>query len=187
MRSINIQQIDITYAPNVEIWWGNAEREYAAKVAPNSNTVKPAKSASDIGAAQGAQDGDDYRAIMDTPEAKKYQRDKLEAMIRDRLNTFVVPDYKGTRPVRLEVLVKNFVIPSPLQRLAIGATPPLLNAETVLRDAATGKELAKLDKVSTGTAFGGIIGVAVDQAGDDLEDRALDDYVKNVRAWLAGE
>ncbi len=26
-----------------------------------------------------------------------------------------------------------------------------------------------------------------EQAGADLEDRALDDYVKNVRAWLAGE
>jgi hypothetical protein len=186
MQTINIQQIDIKYVPNAEIWWGNAEREYAAKVAPHSNTVKPAKSASDISAAQGAQDGDDYRAIMDTPEAKKYQRDKLEAMIRDRLNTFVVPNYKGTRPVRLEVEVHGFTIPSPLQRVALGGAP-MLAAITVLRDTATGKELAKLDKMSVGTAFNGIIGVAIDQAGDDLEDRVLDNYVKNVSSWLSGK
>ena len=186
MQTINIQQIDIKYVPNAEIWWGNAEREYAAKVAPHSNTVKPAKSASDISAAQGAQDGDDYRAIMDTPEAKKYQRDKLEAMIRDRLNTFVVPNYKGTRPVRLEVEVHGFTIPSPLQRVALGGAP-MLAAITVLRDTATGKELAKLDKMSVGTAFNGIIGVAIDQAGDDLEDRVLDNYVENVSSWLSGK
>jgi hypothetical protein len=186
MQTINIQGIDISYAPNAEIWWGNAEREYAAKVAPRSNTVKPAKSASDLSTAQGAQDGDDYRAIMDTPEAKKYQREKLEAMIRDRLNTFVVPDYKGARPVRIEVVVHGFTIPSPLQRVALGGAP-MLAAITVLRDAATGKELAKLDKMSAGTAFHGILGVAVDQLADDLEDRVLDNYVTNVRDWLSGK
>jgi hypothetical protein len=32
----------------------------------------------------------------------------------------------------------------------------------------------------------GILGVARDQAGNDLEDRVIDNDVANVRDWLAG-
>jgi hypothetical protein len=185
MQTINIQAIDIKYKPDAEIWWGNAEREYAAKVAPVTATAKPGKSATDIKTVPGDKESDAYRELMDTPEAKQYLRDKLSGMIKDRLNTFVVPQYKGTRPVRLEVEVHGFHIPSPLQRIALGGSP-MLGTVTVLKDAATGKELAKLDKMNAGVAFGGVLGVAIDQAGDDLEDRVLDQYVTNVRSWLAG-
>ncbi len=185
LETINIQSVDIKYRPDTHIWWGNAEREYAAKVAPAGMPAKPSKSATEINTVPGDKDGDAYRELMDTPEAKAYLRDKLAGLIKDRLTHFVLPSYQGTRPVRLEVEIRSFVIPSPLQRIALGGTPRL-TAVTVLRDSATGQELGRHERVAVGYAGNGIVGVAVDQAGDDLEDRVLDKYVSNVREWLAG-
>jgi hypothetical protein len=97
----------------------------------------------------------------------------------------VLPKYSGgTRPVRLEIEIKLFRIPSPLQRIVLGGSPGFV-AVTVLRDAATGKELARDERPAVSYAGNGIIGVAVDQAFDDLEDRVLDQYVANVRSWLS--
>src|SRR5262249_36629349 len=117
--------------------------------------------------------------------AKAYLRDKLAAMLKDRVVHFVSPKFKGARPVRIEIEVHSFVIPSPLQRIALGGTPALF-AITYLKDAATGAELAKLDRGAAGMAFNGVIGVLVDQAGDDLEDRVLDNYVEHLLTWLEG-
>jgi hypothetical protein len=184
LETINIQAIDIKYKPDANIWWGNAEREYAAKAAPASASTKPGKSATNIKTVPGDDEGDAYRELMDTPEAKAYLRDKLAAMIKDRLNQKVLPKYRGgSRPVRLEIEVHSFFIPSPLQRAALGGSPTLA-AVTVLRDATTGRELAKLDRMAAGYAGNGILGVVVDQAFDDLEDRVLDNYVTNVLNWL---
>jgi hypothetical protein len=185
MQTINIQAIDIKFAPGASMWWGNAEREYAAKVAPASATAKPGKSATDVNTVPGDEEGDAYRELMSTPEARAYVRDKLAGMIKDRIDRNVLPKYSGgTRPVRLEIEIKLFRIPSPLQRIALGGAPSFA-AITVLRDAATGKELARDERPAVAYAGNGIIGVAVDQAFADLEDRVLDQYVSNVSSWLA--
>lgn len=180
LNTLDIQSVDIRFKPDAHFWWGNAEREYAAKVGVPPPDPKT-NASSDL---PGDRDGDDYRELMDSPEAKKYLREKLTRSIHDRLGYFV-HKYQGTRPVRLEVEVKSFVIPSPLQRLTLGGAP-MLAADTILRDVATGEELGKLDRVTIGQAGGGIGGVIVDQMGDDLEDRVLDKYYSNVRSWLAG-
>ena len=83
----------------------------------------------------------------------------------------------------MEVEVRGFVIPSPLQRVAFGGNP-LLETTTQLRDVTTGEVIGKLDRLAAATAGNGLLGVAIDQAGDDLEDRVLDAYVSNVRTWL---
>jgi hypothetical protein len=184
LETINIQSVDIKFAPGASIWWGTAEREYAAQVAPAAAAATPGKPATNIKTVPGDDDGDAYRKLMETPEAKQYLRDKLAGMIRGRLNTSVLPQYRGTRPVRLEVEVHRFRIPSPLQRIALGGAPSF-TAITVLRDAATGKELAKDERGAVAFAGNGIIGVAVDQAFSDLKDRVLDQYVSNVRSWLS--
>jgi hypothetical protein len=181
IEALNIASVDIRFAPDAHIWWGTAEREYAAKVGAAPPEPKKTHNA----ALPGDRDGDAYRELMDSPAAKKYLQDRLSRMIHDRLDYFV-HKYEGSRPVRLEVEVKSFVIPSPLQRLTLGGAP-LLATEVILRDVATGQELGKLDRVAVGQAGGGIAGVVIDQVGDDLEDRVLDKYYSNVRSWLAGE
>lgn len=181
IQSLHIESIDISYKPDAHIWWGNAEREYAAKVGAPAAAEPKSKNET----LPGNREGDAYREVMDTPEAKRYLRDKLAGLLKDRMGYFL-HKYQGTRTVRLEVEVHSFVIPSPLQRIALGGTP-MLAAVTVLRDSATGEVLGKLDRMAAGYAGNGILGVALDQAGNDLEDRVLDNYVANVRDWLSGD
>ena len=40
IATIHIQSVDIRYVPQASIWWGNAEREYAAKVGAPSQDKK---------------------------------------------------------------------------------------------------------------------------------------------------
>lgn len=183
VQTIDIQSVEISFRPDANIWWGKAEREYAAMKGAPARSAPP-QNASPIttGSLPGDREGDDYREMMDTPEAKQYQRDKLAGLIKDRLGYFV-QKYQGSRPVRMEVEVRGFVIPSPLQRVALGGTP-LLETTTLLRDANTGEVIGKLDRLAGASAGNGLLGVAVDQVGDDLEDRVLDAYVSNVRTWL---
>jgi hypothetical protein len=189
IATLNIASVDIRFAPNAHIWWGKAEREYAAQpgVQPASGAPQnPPGPTIETASLPGDRDGDDYREVMDTPEAKQYLRDKLAGMIRSRLQQTVLPNFRGTRNVRLEIVVHSFRIPSPLQRVALGGHPTL-GAITTLRDATTGEELGKLDRAAASYAGNGVIGVLVDQAFSDLEDRVLEQYVSNVRSWLDGE
>ncbi len=179
MEQIFIESVDVRYAPNASIWWGSAEREYAAKVTAEGKAPKKAASTN----LPGENSTDDYREIMSTPEAQAYLRDKLAGLIKQRFSRDISPHFRGTRAMRVEVEVHSFTIPSPLQRVALGGTP-MLFAVTTLKDGATGKEVAKLDKGAAGSAFGGVIGVAIDQALPDLEDRVLDSYAQNVSEWL---
>lgn len=186
IATLNIASVDIRFAPDAHIWWGNAEREYAAQpgVQPASGAPKvPRKETVETASLPGDHDGDDYREVMDTAEAKQYLRDKLAGMIRARVQQTVLPKFRGTRNVRLEIVVHSFRIPSPLQRIALGGNPSL-GAITTLRDAETGEELGKLDRAAASYAGNGVIGVLVDQAFSDLEDRVLEQYVQNVVTWL---
>jgi hypothetical protein len=189
IATINIQSVDVRYVPNAHIWWGTAEREYAAKVGapqhdkPQDKKGKKTEDKTEGKDLPGERDGDAYRDLMSTPAAQAYVRDKLTGMIKAHLQHRVLPLFQGTRAVRLEIEVHSFHIPSPLQRIALGGAPTLMTV-TVLKDAATGKELAKLDKGNAGMAFGGVLGVAVDQAMPDLEQRVLENYMDNILAWL---
>jgi hypothetical protein len=181
IATLNVQGIDVRFAPHAHIWWGNAEREYAAKV----GAPPPQEQSSAPKTLPGDSDTDAYREMMDSPAAKAYVRDKLAGMIKDRLQRDVVPKFQGTRNARIEIEVHSFFIPSPLQRIALGGGP-FLRAITVLRDPETGAELGKLNAGGAGYAGNGLIGVLVDQGFSDLEDRVLDNYAEHVLDWLTG-
>jgi hypothetical protein len=178
IATIHIESVEVRFVPDAYIWWGNAEREYAAKAWVPSKNGKA--QSSDL---PGERDGDAYRELMNTPAAQAYARDKLTGMIKARLQKAVLPRFQGTRAVRLEIEVHSFYIPSPLQRIALGGAPTL-GTITVIRDAKSGAELGKFDRANAGAAGNGILGVAVDQAFSDLEDRVLDKYMENILAWL---
>jgi len=181
LSTIRIESVDVRFKPDAHIWWGAAEREYADK----GGAVPVSAAATSVGPASES-DGegtDAYRERVNSPEAKAYVRDKLASTIESRLRQAVLPKFQGVRAVRLEVEVHSFIIPSAAQRLVFGGAPALATV-TTLRDVATGAELAKLDRVNAAMAGGGILGVAVDQAFSDLEDRVMDTYMQNVLNWL---
>lgn len=180
MRITSIK-VDVSEAT---IWWGNAEREYLAKVQADPAALTKAKATKAV--KEAADSAAEAQEIMASPEAKAYLRAKLAGMIQKALDERIKPKYAGDRPVVLEIKVSSFTVPSAAQRVIVGGAPTLA-AYTYLKDARTGAELGKLDRVAAVGAGSGVIGVLVDQAFDDLEVRVLNAYVRNVDRWLAPE
>lgn len=182
VRSLRITGVDVVFKPEAELWWGNAEREFVERVQSGALTG-PARAPRK--AADGPPDSaDEFQRIASSPESIAYQREKLSGMIKDRLNREVLPQFQGSRGARLLVEVQGFTIPSAVQRVVLGGNP-ILGAVTVLKDEASGKELAKMDRIAAAPAGSGIIGVAIDQGFSDLEDRVIGSYADQVRQWLS--
>lgn len=180
MRTIRIERIDVSYTEDAGIMWDKAEVPYVER-------VKAAKAAAKAKQRRPAQEEEpsvtEHQEIMSTPEAKQYLRDTLAAELKKRLGGAILPKFQGTRRAVLEVKVHAMMIPNPLQRVVIGGTP-MLGTVTVLRDSVTGKELAKLDRNNAAMAGNGVLGVLVDQAFSDLDERVFNAYLDNVSAWL---
>ena len=182
IASLRIVDVDIRYASNSRIRWHNAKHDYLRQPAVAAEVQRVARKAEKEDAFEQGESAA-QNTVMNSPEAKAYMRKRLSALIETHLAKDVLPRYQGTRPVRLEVTVHGFFIPSPVARVVVGGSPTFA-AITVLKDAGTGAELAKLDRLAAGYAGAGLLGVALDQAGADLEDRVLKVYTANIQRWL---
>jgi hypothetical protein len=184
LASLKVEKVIVTTAPDVKIWWGRAERDYAeGKLGPQAEKpgAKPARKAAD----EPTSTDDQYAKIIESPEAKAYLNDRLIGMVKKRLEQDLPPKFAGNRPVNIEVQVKAFTIPSAIQRVAVGGAPVLL-ATATLKDAKTGATLATLEGGAAAPAGNGWLGVLVDQALADLEDRLMESYSISVSTWLKG-
>lgn len=181
IAALRLTEVEVKYAPGYGIQWLKAEQEYADKVKPGLRERPMQK---EPGAGTVDQSDDPYQIAIKSPEGQAYIRDKLTAALKDRVKRQIMPKLAaGTRAVKLEVEVHSFIIPSAVQRVVLGGTP-MLAALVTLRDAKTGAQLAKLDRIAAGMAGNGVLGVLVDQAFSDLEDRVLDKWTENVEGWL---
>jgi hypothetical protein len=183
LNALKLESVEVVYKGENVIWWGNAEREYAAKAA-NDPAVTKAKAPGKAKAGEADDSADLHARLIESPEAKAYVRNRLTTAITERLTRIGQAHMHGTRPAKIVVEVHAFTIPSAAQRVVLGGAPQML-AVTLLKDARTGAELAKLDRATGAVAGNGILGVLVDQAFDDLDVRLLDAYADQVRQWLA--
>lgn len=188
IASMRIERVEVKFKEDASISWYKVEQEFveremAKRTAKGGALRAKAKSVPD--AHDKAPDAMSIEAqtIAASPEAKAYVREALARLIKLRLEKDVVPEFKGARPVVLEIQVVGFVIPSAAQRLVLGGTP-ILAALRTLKDAKSGAELAKLDRGSAAAAGQGILGVAIEQALPDLEERLLDSFTRQTRDWL---
>lgn len=178
VKGLKLESVEVVYAETSNIWWGNAEREYAAQAEksgaaeakPKGKLAEPEDSAAL------------HDRLVNSPEAKAYIKAKLTRAITENVAS-VGSELKGQRPVKIVVTVHGLHIPSAAQRVVIGGNPTLF-AITTLKDAKTGAELGKLDRISAAPAGQGLIGVLVDQGFDDLDQRVLAVYREQVRQWL---
>lgn len=183
LQGIRIERVDVVYKPDAIIHWEKVEVPYIDRVKAAKTTSAKAKPwkqemLEDKQAAE-----KEYETLASTPEAKRYMQGVLAAELKARLGAAILPKYQGTRPVVLELHVSSLIIPGPTERVLLGGSPSL-KAVTVLKDSATGKELAKLDQMAAVEVGNGVVGVLVDQAFADLEDRVFGAYINNVSAWL---
>lgn len=116
----------------------------------------------------------------------------VRGRIVDRIEGAVAEAFKGrmeagARPVRLEITVTAFFVPSAIQRVVVGGQPGMA-ARVVLRDAATGAELAVREKLVAAAFVGnGIGGVLIDQTMEDHDVRLARNFAVGYRDWLLNE
>jgi hypothetical protein len=95
----------------------------------------------------------------------------------------------GSRPVRLDIVVKSFVMASAVQRILIGGGRGMV-ADANLVDARTGALIvAYPDLQALAYAGNGIVGAAVQAAIDNASaqspaDKLVGIYGQNYRNWL---
>jgi hypothetical protein len=184
VATLRIERVDVVYRPDAAIAWGKQRAEYAERAADKPAKPGEARRNAYMNEEQRQEERTRvYDGAIDSKEAYEYERSKLTAMVKDKLERSIVPKLKGNRPVVLEVQVASFVIPSAVQRVLIGGNPTF-GAVTVLKDSRTGAELAKQDPVIQAYAGQGLLGTLVEQGFGPLEDRVLDAYVGQVDNWL---
>lgn len=164
VTTLRLASVSVAFAPNARIWWGDGERAFAAlKERPASEAEDAAKS----------------------EEGRAYLRNAIAGKLTQAFESNLKGALLGTRPVRLEINVKDVEIASAAQRILIGGHHRL-TADVNLVDARTGAVvLAFSEQNAIAQAGQGIGGVLLDNAflGDPI-DRVIQNYAAQYRNWL---
>ncbi len=79
----------VRFAPDVKIWWGDGERAYAASK---------------------GQPATESEILAKTPEGQAYLRDTITTKLKVAVERQVAAGMIGTRPVRIEIIVKDDIV-----------------------------------------------------------------------------
>src|SRR4051812_50195741 len=90
--------VTVSYAPDALVIWDDGIRAYAA----SKGIVE------------------DMAAATNTPEGKAYVRNLLASRVKGDVERQMAGQLNGTRPVRVDVVVRSFMIASAVQRIVIG-------------------------------------------------------------------
>ena len=156
--------VDVRFAPEATIWWGDGERAYAAsKGQPATESDNLAK----------------------TPEGQAYLRNMIAAKVKAAMERQLAGGLTGTRPVRVTVTVKGVQIASAIQRILIGGHHNM-TADVTLVDARTGAALLPYAAQSSMAMAGqGLVGTLADAALMAAPlDRVVDNYADQYSGWL---
>jgi hypothetical protein len=168
IAAMKLTGVTVSYAPDAMVQWEDGIRAYAISKAITDDQIATA---------------------TDTPEGKAYVRNMLAPRIKSGIEQKMAGQLNGSRPVRLEVVVKNFAIAGAVQRILIGGGRGMV-ADANLVDARTGALIiAYRDLTVSIPVPGGLAGVAIQAAIDNASERSPADkvadlYGENYRAWL---
>lgn len=164
IATLRLAGVDVSFAPNVHIWWGDGERAYAAS---KGQSVLESET------------------LAKTPEGQAYLRNTIAAKVKGAMERKLSAELAGARPVRVQVTVKSVVISSAIQRVLVGGHHSMV-ADVTLVDAKTGALLLPYAGQTTQAGAGqGIGGVLVDAALlPDPIDRVADNYAATYVYWL---
>lgn len=168
IAGMKLTGVTVSFAPDALVQWEDGIRAYAT-----------AKAITD----------DQIATATDTPEGKAYVRNMLAPRIKAGIEKVMAGQLNGSRPVRLDVIVKSFAISSAVQRILIGGGRGM-TADANLVDARTGAVIiANPDLRAFLMAGQGIVGTAVQAAIDNAStqsvvEKVVDRYGENYRDWL---
>jgi hypothetical protein len=168
IAGMRLTGVTVSFAPDAQVQWEDGIRAYAA-----------AKAITD----------DQIATATNTPEGRAYVQGMLAPRIRAEIEKVMVGQLNGTRPVRLDVIVKTFALSSAVQRVLIGGGRGMV-ADANLVDARTGAVIiANPDLRAVLFAGQGIVGTAVQAAIDNAStqnvvEKLVDRYGESYRDWL---
>jgi hypothetical protein len=96
IAGMKLTGVTVSYAPDAMVQWEDGIRAYARSKAITDDQIATA---------------------TDTPEGKAYVRNMLAPRIKSGIEQKMAGQLNGSRPVRLEVVVKNFAIAGAVQRI----------------------------------------------------------------------
>jgi hypothetical protein len=168
IAAMKLTGVTVSYAPDAMVQWEDGIRAYATSKAIVDDEIATA---------------------TDTPEGKAYVRNMLAPRIKSGIEQKMAGQLNGSRPVRLEVVVKSFAIAGAVQRILIGGGRGMV-ADANLVDARTGALIiAYRDLMVSIPVPGGLAGIAIQAAIDNASERSPADkvadlYGENYRNWL---
>ena len=163
VQSLNLQQVNVLVPPEATFYWGDGERAYARSIGQSDNEAEK------LGA---------------TPQGRAYMRNLAAQRIKTAFDKQLWGKLKGTRPVRVEVVMHDINVSSPLQRILIGGNYSM-KATANLVDARTGEVIAANPSLTMNAAAGqGVLGAALDPAFGEPIDRLATNLAESYRGWL---
>jgi hypothetical protein len=163
LATYRLSGINVTFAPDVNIMWGDGERAYAA------SKGQPATE-SDV--------------LAKTPEGQAYLRNTIATKLKGAMERNLAGGLIGARPVRLEVTVKSVTVASVVQRVIVGGHHGM-TADITLVDAKTGAVVVPYEGQSQLTYGGQGLGAVLDAAVmPDPLDRVVNNYAEHYGNWL---
>ena len=168
IAAMKLTGVTVSYAPDAMVQWEDGIRAYATSKAIVDDQIATA---------------------TDTPEGKAYVRNMLAPRIKSGIEQKMAGQLNGSRPVRLEVVVKSFAIAGAVQRILIGGGRGMV-ADANLVDARTGALIIAYPDLTVSIPVpGGLAGTAIQAAIDNASERSPADkvadlYGENYRDWL---
>lgn len=164
VAGFRLTAVTVGFAPDARIVWGDGERAYAAS-----------KGVAAIEA----------RSVADTPQGQAYLRNAIASKVKGAMQEHLAERLTGSRPVRVEITVKEFAMAHAVQRVVLGGSH-LMTADVNLVDAKTGETLVARPALVAPVAGGqGIVGaLAEDVFMDEPADRVVKFYAQLYSIWL---
>jgi hypothetical protein len=168
IASMKLTGVTVSFVPDAGVQWEDGIRAYAT-----------AKAITD----------DQIATATNTPEGKAYVQAMLAPVIKTGVSKSLAGQLNGSRPVRLDVVVKRFAVASAVQRILIGGGRGMV-ADAVLVDARTGAVIVAYPDLLAATYAGqGIVGTAVQAAIDSASEQSVAEklafrYGEIYRNWL---
>jgi len=164
VQSFKLQQVSVAVPPETKFWWGDGERAYARSIGRSEA---------------------ESQTLGATPEGRTYMRALASDRIKTAFDRELTGRLNGMRPVRVEVIMDDIYISSPIEQVLLGASFRM-KGRARLVDARTGQEIAINPNLTvTAGGTGGIVGTMADRAiaGDPM-DRLAANLAQSYRGWL---
>lgn len=188
-RSLRLEGVKVTMAPNASVSWANAEQEYVNAQQAKTATASGKKPITETGTTgvtdPSAATSSQYQELVQSAGGQSYIKSRVETRLSTALEGHLKPRMRvGSQAVQLDVTVHEFVVPSAIQRVVIGGVP-IIKATAVLRDASTGAVLAeRKEMIAAAYAGSGWGGVLADQMMEDLDVRLVNSFAAQYGDWL---